>query len=120
MDPSARLSRRSRCRLVPRVRFQGAPRVGFHTYSRVVDIRLVPLQAYILTGDESYHDVFQSFYGAVMSFVRDETGFWVRSFCLPLISFETVSLTLILPYHCVLQYRGAALETGERIGVTVE
>jgi hypothetical protein len=44
------------------------------------------LQAYILTGEESYHDVFQSFYGAVMSFVRDETGFWVRSFCLLLIS----------------------------------
>lgn len=60
--------------------------VDFLPYSRVVDIRLMSLQAYILTGEESYHDVFQSFYGAVMSFVRDETGFWVRSFCLLLIS----------------------------------
>lgn len=37
-----------------------------------------PSQAYILTGEDGYYDVFAEFYGGVMSHVRDESGFWVR------------------------------------------
>lgn len=40
---------------------------------------LADRQAYVLTGEERFHDVFRDFYGGVMTHVRDDTGFWVHA-----------------------------------------
>ena len=37
----------------------------------------IALKAYILLGEEEYHDVFVEAYGAIMAKVRGEEGFWV-------------------------------------------
>lgn len=40
----------------------------------------IALKAYILLGEEEYHDVFVEAYGAIMAKVRGEEGFWVSHF----------------------------------------
>ncbi|CDZ96368.1 Glycosyl hydrolase, family 47 [Phaffia rhodozyma] len=51
------------------------------------------LKAWILLGEQSYLDVFEESYGAIMRYVRGEEGFW---------------------------FRGVSMHTGERIGLTVD